>query len=108
MNRAASIGVSSRATSRENRTAVAAVQPNSRKYRPISPGMKATGTKTAARVADVAITAMPISSAASMAACRGVFPMARCWAMFSISTMASSTSTPITTAKASRDSRFRL
>jgi hypothetical protein len=106
MKRAASIGVSKRATSSENSTAAAAVQPNSRKNLPVTPGMKATGTNTAARVAEVAITAMPISSVASMAACSGGLPIARCRATFSTSTMASSTRMPMTTASASSVSRL--
>ena len=54
------------------------------------------------------MTAMPISSEASIAACMAVFPMARCRATFSTSTMASSTRIPITTASASKVMRFRL
>jgi hypothetical protein len=60
--------------------------------------MKAVGRNTATSAKVVAITAMPISSAASMAASIGVLPMRRWRAMFSISTMASSTSTPTTRA----------
>ena len=105
---AAIIGVSSRATSSENSTAVAAVQPNSRKNLPATPGMNATGTNTAASVADVAITARPISSAASIAACFGGLPIARCRSMFSTSTIASSTRMPTTTASASSVTMFRL
>ena len=41
-----------------------------------------------------------------MAACIGGLPMARCRATFSTSTIASSTSTPITTASASKVSRL--
>jgi hypothetical protein len=66
------------------------------------PGMKATGTNTAARVSEVAITAVPISCAASIAACIGGLPMRRWRTMFSISTMASSTRMPTTTDSASR------
>ena len=80
---------------------MAAVQPNSRKNLPAMPGMKATGTNTAASVAEVAITAVPISSAASRAASRGVLPMPRWRTMFSISTIASSTRMPTTTDSAS-------
>ena len=70
--------------------------------------MNATGTNTAARVMEVAITAVPISSAASRAASSGFLPMPRWRTMFSISTIASSTSSPITTLNASRVIMFRL
>ena len=66
------------------------------------PLMKAVGRNTATSAKVVAITAMPISSAASMAACMGDLPMRRWRSMFSISTMASSTSTPTTSASDSR------
>ena len=97
-----------RATSSENSTAAAAVQPNSRKNLPGMPGMNATGMNTAASVQEVATTARPISSAASSAACRGGLPMRRWRSMFSTSTIASSTRMPTTTASASRVIMFRL
>ena len=106
MKRAANIGVSNRATSSENSTAAAAVQPNSRKNLPVTPDMNATGTNTATSVAEVAMTAIPISSVASMAACSGGLPIARWRATFSTSTMASSTRMPTTTANASKLSRL--
>ena len=58
--------------------------------------MNAVGRNTAISVNVVAITAMPISSAASIAASNGVLPIARWRMMFSISTMASSTRMPTT------------
>jgi len=88
--------VSSRATTSEKNTAIDAVQPNCTKNLPTMPLMKAVGRKTAISVKVVAITARPISSAASRAASSGVLPMLRWRMMFSISTMASSTSTPMT------------
>jgi hypothetical protein len=57
-----------RATTSEKNTAIAAVQPNWTKNLPATPLMKAVGRKTAIRVKVVAITARPISSAASIAA----------------------------------------
>ena len=57
-----------RATTREKKTEMAAVQPNSTKNLPTMPVMKAVGKKTAMSVKVVAITARPISSAASIAA----------------------------------------
>ena len=61
---AAIIGVSSRATTSEKNTAIAAVQPNWRKNFPARPSMNAVGRNTATRANVVAITASPISSAA--------------------------------------------
>ena len=75
-----------------------AVQPNCLKNLPGMPAMNAVGRNTATSAKVVAITAMPISSAASSAACIGVLPMRRWRAMFSISTMASSTRMPTTRA----------
>ena len=70
--------------------------------------MKATGTNTAASVTEVAITAVPISSAASRAASSGFLPMPRWRTMFSISTIASSTRMPTTTLSASKVMMLRL
>ena len=72
------------------------------------PGMKATGTNTAARVSEVAITALPISPAASRAASSGGLPMRRWRTMFSISTIASSTRMPTTTESASSVMMLRV
>src|SRR5258708_4186826 len=85
-----------RATSSEMNTAVATVRPNCLKYWPLMPLMKLTGRNTAMMVNEVATTASPISSAASSAAWKPLLPMRICLTMFSISTMASSTSTPAT------------
>ena len=98
---AAIIGVSTRATISEAITASAAVQPNCLKNLPAMPLMKAVGRNTAISVKVVAITASPISSAASIAACIGVLPMRRWRTMFSTSTMASSTRMPTTSDSAS-------
>ncbi len=49
-------------------TATAMVSPNCLKYWPAMPPMKLTGAKIAMMVAVMAITASPISSAASSAA----------------------------------------
>ncbi len=87
---------------------MAAVQPNSRKNLPAMPGMNATGTNTAARVSEVAITALPISPAASRAASSSGLPIRRWRTMFSISTMASSTRMPTTTDSASKVIMFRV
>ena len=57
-----------RATTSEKKTAMAAVHPNCTKNLPATPLIKAVGRKTAISVKVVAMTARPISSAASMAA----------------------------------------
>ena len=62
------MGVSTLATTSEANTAKAAVQPNCLKNLPGTPLIKAVGKNTATRVKVVAITAKPISSAASIAA----------------------------------------
>ena len=105
---AASTGVISRATSSEKKTAAATVRPNCRKYCPVTPSMKLTGRNTAMIVNDVATTARPISSAASMAARKPLLPMRMCLTMFSISTMASSTSTPATSDRPSSVTPFSV
>ena len=66
-----------RATTSEKNTAIAAVQPNCTKNLPGTPLMKAVGRNTAISVKVVAMTARPISSAASIAAWYGVLPMRR-------------------------------
>ena len=92
------MGVSKRATINDAKMASTAVQPNCLKNRPGTPLINAVGKNTATSANVVAITAIPISSAASVAACIGVFPMRKWRAIFSISTIASSTSTPTTNA----------
>ena len=62
------IGVSKRATSNEAKIAKTAVQPNCLKNFPGIPAMKAVGKNTATNAKVVAMTAKPISSAASSAA----------------------------------------
>ena len=95
---AAIIGVSSRATSSDARIASTAVQPNCLKNLPGMPAMKAVGRNTATSAKVVATTARPISSAASIAAWYGLLPMCKWRSMFSISTIASSTRMPTTSA----------
>ena len=68
------MGVNVRATKPDTTTAAETVRANSRKSRPVVPLMKATGTKTAATVIVMAITANAISLLPSNAACRGGIP----------------------------------
>ena len=68
--------------------------------------MKDTGANTAMMVAEIAMTARPISSAASSAARYGDLPILMWRTMFSISTMASSTRMPTTSVMPSRLTRL--
>ena len=70
--------------------------------------MKAVGRNTATSAKVVAITAMPISSAASSAASIGLLPMRKCRAIFSISTIASSTRMPTTSASETKVTVFKV
>src|SRR5262245_19033164 len=69
--------------------------PNCLKNCPAIPGMKLAGVKIATMVRLIAMTASPISSAASMAAWNGDFPIRMWRTIFSISTIASSTRMPV-------------
>ena len=100
-NRAASSGVTNRATSVENIVETATVTPNGLKNWPGMPPMNATGIKTATMVAVVVMTARPTSAEESSAACVGRLPIAICRSMFSISTIASSTRLPTASVSAS-------
>ena len=74
----------------------AMVSANWRKRMPVVPGKNATGTKTATRTSEVAITALATSFIATEAArCASVMPSAICRSTFSITTMASSTTKPV-------------
>ena len=76
-------------------------QPNSTKSRPTCPGMKDRGTKTAISVTDVASTAKVTCRAPRTDATSGLSPFSiRRW-MFSSTTIASSTTSPIASSSAS-------
>jgi len=100
--------VISRATTSEASIASTATQPNCLKNLPGTPAMKAVGRNTETSVKVVAMTAKPISSAACMAASKGRLPMCRWRVMFSISTMASSTRMPTTSASDSNVTILRV
>ena len=70
------------------------------------PPMKLTGEKIAAIDREIAMTARPISSAASSEARHADLPMRMWRTMFSISTIASSTRMPVTSVMASRLTRL--
>ena len=75
--------------------------PNSRKSAPVWPGRKESGTKTAASVVVVAMTAKNTCRVPSTAAARGPMPWARRRTMFSSTTIASSTTRPVASTSAS-------
>ena len=77
------------------------MKPNSRKSPPLWPGRNDSGTKTAISVSVVAITAKNTSSVPITAAARGPSPRPRWRTMFSSTTMASSTTMPVASTKAS-------
>ena len=82
-------------------------QPNSTKRRPTCPGMNDSGTKTAMRVKEVAITAKVTCLAPRRLATSGLSPFSiRRW-MFSSTTMASSTTRPMASSMASSVSVLR-
>ncbi len=99
--RDAIIGQSDSATKAEIATDIASVTPNSRKSWPLCPGRNESGRKTAASVVVVAITAKNTCSVPSTAAARGPSPWARRRTMFSRTTMASSTTSPVASTSAS-------
>jgi hypothetical protein len=96
-----------RAQSKENNTCTETVIPNCLKNWPGTDPMKLAGTNTATIVRLMAMTAKPISSAASSAAWYGDLPMRICRTMFSISTIASSTRMPVLSVMASKLIMFR-
>src|ERR1700758_3560589 len=91
-----SAGVRVSALNAEIATENAIVRANWRNKIPVVPGNKATGTNTATSTSDVAITA-PVTSfmATAAALCGSVIPSMMCRSTFSITTMASSTTSPV-------------
>ena len=76
---------------------------NSRKRRPVIPSRKTIGKKTATRVIVVDITAKNISFEPSIPACLGDIPLSILRYMFSVTTMASSTTRPTESTTANID-----
>ena len=89
------------ATKQESVTANARTKPNSANNRPAMPGKKEIGMNTAASVAVVASTAKNTCLRPWTAAARGPRPRARWREMFSMTTMASSTTRPVARTSAS-------
>src|ERR1700680_265582 len=77
-------------------TEKAMVSANWRNKIPVVPGKSATGTNTATKTSDVATTAPATSFMATEAAlCGSVMPSTMCRSTFSITTIASSTTSPV-------------
>ncbi len=76
-------------------TAIASVSANSRNMRPTSPVMNSSGMNTAISDSVSEITVKPISLAPRSAASNGSSPSSMWRTMFSIMTMASSTTNPV-------------
>ena len=89
------IGVSVSETMAETTTAMVSVSANSRNMRPTRPVMNSSGMNTA--ISDIVseITVKPISRAPRSAASSGDSPSSMWRTMFSIMTMASSTTKPV-------------
>ena len=85
------------------RIAVERVMANSRKSRPIIPPISSKGMKTAISEILIEKTVKPISCAPFRDAWIGVSPASTCREMFSITTIASSTTNPLAIASAISD-----
>ena len=96
------MGVSVSDTSSEMPMATASVTANSWKSRPTTSPMKSSGIRTATSETVSDTSVKPISFAPSRAACSAGLPCSRWRAMFSIITMASSTTKPVAMVSAIR------
>ena len=89
-------------------TAIVNVSANSRNMRPTSPDMNSSGMKTAINDTVSEITVKPISLAPRSDACIALSPFSMWRTMFSIITMASSTTKPVPIVSAISDRLSRL
>src|SRR5690606_10727271 len=92
---ALSIGVNDRDTNAEIKTAAPITTPNSRNKRPTNPSRKITGKNTAANVIEIEITAKKISLEPFIAASIGDIPSSTFLNIFSVTTIPSSTTSPV-------------
>ena len=102
------MGVSVRDTTAERRMVIPSVIANSRKSRPTTSLMKRRGISTAMREMVNDRIVKPICWAPLRAAASGASPSSMYRAMFSIMTMASSTTKPVEMVRAIRERLFRL
>ncbi len=103
-----SIGVVVSEMTRESATVTASVIANSRNTRPTSPPIKRIGMNTAISALLIARTVKPTSCAPCSAACMRGMPASTCRVMFSMTTIASSTTKPVATVSAIKERLFRL
>ncbi|SAJ34545.1 Uncharacterised protein [Enterobacter cloacae] len=106
--RAQSIGVRVRDTTRDTRIAAERVTANSRNNRPVRPPMSSSGMNTATSESVIDNTVKPTWRAPVIAAWIGGSPSSMRRAMFSTTTMASSTTKPVAMISAISDRLFRL
>src|SRR5208283_5753659 len=88
--------------------AVDSVTANSRNSRPTIPPINSSGMNTAISDMLIVITVKPISRAPSSVAANGSIPSSMCRVMFSITTIASSTTNPVEIVSAISDRLSRL
>ena len=89
------MGVVVSETTSETPMATESVTANSRKRRPMMPPISRMGMKTAISEVDMESTVKPISREPSIAASKGLMPSSRWRVMFSMTTIASSTTKPV-------------
>ena len=87
----------------DTRIAAESVIANSRNRRPMMPPINSSGINTAIRETLIEKTVKPTTGRLCSAACTGVSPSSRCRVMFSITTIASSTTNPLAMASAISD-----
>ena len=80
--------------------------PNSLNNRPTNPSRNITGRNTAAKVIEMEITAKKISFDPLMAASMGVIPSSTFLKMFSVTTIPSSTTSPVANTIANKVNTF--
>src|SRR5690606_39710527 len=88
-------GVNDSETNAEIKTAAPITTPNSRNSRPTNPSRKITGKNTAASVTEIEITAKKISFDPLIAASMGDIPSSTFLNIFSVTTIPSSTTSPV-------------
>jgi hypothetical protein len=93
--RPAIVGVTVSETIADSATAMLNVTANSRNSRPMIPPISKMGMNTAMSETVIETIVNPICRAPSSAAWRGFFPSSMRRAMFSVTTMASSTTKPV-------------
>ncbi len=106
--REAIIGVSDSDTKAETPIVIDSTTANSRNSRPMMPPMSSSGISTAISETEIDTMVKPISPAPLSAACIGFIPSSMCRAMFSRTTIASSTTKPTAMVSAISDRLSRV